>query len=559
MSYVGISIRDAMDKINIHANGWYLPQVQRQYVWGARYESETYICLLMDSLYRRYPIGGLVLWETDLPVPYREFFNDYYPGQLAKQVDEGRWGAHKSLVYDGQQRIQTLRAVLYYTFNGKALCFDLLFDKDAAESDDTGFFFVDKGKPAPARAIKMTELSTLQCNSKEKVKLETKYLAGNDLTEDQQHIVRANICTLWDVFVERNIKSIAYFPVISNSDKEVNEIFFRLNTGGVALTQIELVLGKIKARYSDYEEKLWAISSDINRATGNGFEFTTADVLQFFYLLVFETIKVESDRVETKDVECFHKLLEGTSVVLREYFENYLWGTLKINHASIVRKRLAMLPAIIYLAHLKECGNAFQIKKFTAANLEKMHQYFILSQFGDWNTPTMVNKFAQEARKAGQAGMDFPLPAIKAIAIRKNRSDVLYYHQFLSQPWLAVKVLTPNRSYIFFDATPQVDHIFPLALEGADDNYKSRVDVLWNFQPLPAGVNNYKRARHPKEFFSSSEGAKYLSDYDFLPELNSDRWKDERAFLRYRHLRMRKELLKRYGLRLKRLRSKQQR
>lgn len=245
-------------------------------------------------------------------------------------------------------------------------------------------------------------------------------------------------------------KSIAYFPVISNSDKEVNEIFFRLNTGGITLTQIELVLGKIKARYSDYEEKLWANSSDIKRATGDGFEFTTVDVLQFFYLLVFETVKVEGDRVETKDIDQFHKMLESASVPLREYFEHYIWDQLKINHASIVRRRLAMPPAIAYLAYLKEHGDSFQIKKITATNLEKLHQYFILSQFGDWNTPTMVNNFAQEAKKAGQAGHDFPLTAIKAIASRKNRYDTLYYHQFLSQPWLAVKVLTPNRSYIFF-------------------------------------------------------------------------------------------------------------
>ena len=29
----------ALDKLNAPAGGWYLPQVQRQYVWGARHES----------------------------------------------------------------------------------------------------------------------------------------------------------------------------------------------------------------------------------------------------------------------------------------------------------------------------------------------------------------------------------------------------------------------------------------------------------------------------------------------------------------------------------------
>lgn len=130
MSYSGISIREALDKINAPNGGWYLPQVQRQYVWGARHESETYICLLLDSLLKRYPIGGIVLWETAQKVPYRRFIGDYTSGQYAKQVDEGLWGAAKSLVYDGQQRLQTLYSVLRNRFNDLVLHFDLLFDPE---------------------------------------------------------------------------------------------------------------------------------------------------------------------------------------------------------------------------------------------------------------------------------------------------------------------------------------------------------------------------------------------------------------------------------------------
>ena len=126
MSYVGISVREALDKLNAPNNGWFLPQVQRQYVWGARHESEDYVCLLLDSLLKRYPIGGVVLWETDQKVPYRYFVGNYVPGQFAHQVDDGLWGAAKALVYDGQQRLQTLYSVLRHRFNGRVLHYDLL-------------------------------------------------------------------------------------------------------------------------------------------------------------------------------------------------------------------------------------------------------------------------------------------------------------------------------------------------------------------------------------------------------------------------------------------------
>ena len=77
MSYQGISIREVLDKINANTNGWYLPEVQRQYVWGNRNNSEAYVCLLLDSLLQGYPIGGIVVWENSAKVPFQLFLTDY--------------------------------------------------------------------------------------------------------------------------------------------------------------------------------------------------------------------------------------------------------------------------------------------------------------------------------------------------------------------------------------------------------------------------------------------------------------------------------------------------
>lgn len=74
--------------------------------------------------------------------------------------------------------------------------------------------------------------------------------------------------------------------------------------------------------------------------------------------------------------------------------------------------------------------------------------------------------------------------------------------------------------------------------------------ALWNLQPIPDGINNYKRARHPKEFFSSSDGAKHWGEYDFIPEPQSPTWDDPARFIQHREGQMRQTLLDRYGLRL---------
>lgn len=45
-----------------------LPEMQRRYVWRS-----TRVRDLMDSLYRGYPSGAILLWETGEDVPLQEF------------------------------------------------------------------------------------------------------------------------------------------------------------------------------------------------------------------------------------------------------------------------------------------------------------------------------------------------------------------------------------------------------------------------------------------------------------------------------------------------------
>lgn len=554
MSYTGISIREALDKINDPNGGWYLPQVQRQYVWGARHESETYICLLLDSLLKRYPIGGIVLWETNQRIPYRQFIGDYIPGQFARQVEDGRWGAPKSLVYDGQQRLQTLYSVLRHRFNNRILYFDLLFDQDDAEADETGFLFRDTGEEPNLRYLRMTELSCLQCNENQYIALEDQVLCVASDNKNKRVLIRRNLKALWDIFVEINHKSIAFFSVRANTPTEVNEVFRRLNTGGVALTQLELVLGKIKAKYSDYEERLWLVAEKIEKSSE--IKFPSTSVLQFFHLLVKDTIRIDEGRLVTADIDTFQNLLQNETNPLVELFSGYLRTILNINHASIIPRWLAILPLATYLTIRQRHGHNWRIRSLSAQHLQLIHQYFLLSQFCDWNTQTMVNAFSQVASIAARDGLEFPLEQIRLIAIEKNRTGYLNEYQLLSQPWLATKILMHKRSYVFHENKPQVDHIFPINLDGGDEAYQHTVDVLWNFQPIPAEVNNYKRARHPREFFQSKDGSKYWNSYDFIPladpnswtESDASLWNDYKAFITFRRQKMLDELFRFYGL-----------
>ncbi|MFM8927170.1 MAG: DUF262 domain-containing protein, partial [Rhodoluna sp.] len=74
-----------------------LPEMQRRYVWRS-----TRVRDLLDSLYRGYPSGAILIWETDEPVPEQAFAVGQHVNPYAKT----------QLLLDGQQRLTSLSAVI---------------------------------------------------------------------------------------------------------------------------------------------------------------------------------------------------------------------------------------------------------------------------------------------------------------------------------------------------------------------------------------------------------------------------------------------------------------
>jgi hypothetical protein len=244
---------------------------------------------------------------------------------------------------------------------------------------------------------------------------------------------------------------------------------------------------------------------------------------------------------------------------LESFFVDFIWGQFKINNSAIVPRQRALFPMMVYFFELFTKGISF--KKIEATNLQLLNQYFILSQVNDWNLQSLVDNFSktiQEISKKSKGYFDFPLnDFIGSLNKSKKREVLLDEARFRDYTWFSLKILTPNRIYQFDpDATgrfsPEIDHIFPQKLMNQSDEYYEAVDVIWNMQPVKGEVNNYKRRRHPREFFSN-EGAKYLKDYDFLPsrDLAAEVWDKPIAFIKVRRAKMIKFLKDEYNLELK--------
>jgi len=95
-----------------------LPEMQRRYVWRS-----TRVRDLLDSLYRGYPSGAILVWETDTQAPSRD---------LAVAQDRASFATQK-LLLDGQQRLTSMYAILRgepVQVRGRKRPIDILFNLD---------------------------------------------------------------------------------------------------------------------------------------------------------------------------------------------------------------------------------------------------------------------------------------------------------------------------------------------------------------------------------------------------------------------------------------------
>src|SRR5712692_1769773 len=95
MPKTDILVRELVDKVQ-HGE-LTLPEMQRRYVWTA-----TRVRDLLDSLYRGYPSGTILVWETDGDVPEKDLAIEQAKSSFVT----------KKLLLDGQQRLTSLAAVL---------------------------------------------------------------------------------------------------------------------------------------------------------------------------------------------------------------------------------------------------------------------------------------------------------------------------------------------------------------------------------------------------------------------------------------------------------------
>src|SRR5437667_11601596 len=123
-----------------------LPEMQRRYVWRS-----TRVRDLLDSLYRGYPSGAILLWETDEAVPLQE---------LAIPQQSNPYQSTR-LLLDGQQRLTSLSAVIRgepVSVRGRKKPIEILFNLEHPEGPPQELVEVLEDEDSPV--IEDTDLYT---------------------------------------------------------------------------------------------------------------------------------------------------------------------------------------------------------------------------------------------------------------------------------------------------------------------------------------------------------------------------------------------------------------
>lgn len=268
MSYATISIGNLLTDIN---SRYFLPAIQRPYVWGA-----DQVITLIDSLLKGYPISSFMFWSIDQALKRElkiyNFIENWKPGMQNPTASTD--GRDITLVLDGQQRLTSLLIALRGTFSEKAkykrrtsadawttktLYLDLLKDPSAESEEDETDLGVSFGlrfhshSPRNDHRHHWFRLGDM-LNYPRKDQLQalidaTLEKVHHGVTAYERELVTKTLRRLHQVIWSDEV--INYYTEISSSVDRVLDIFVRANDGGTKLSKSDLLMSLITSKWEN--------------------------------------------------------------------------------------------------------------------------------------------------------------------------------------------------------------------------------------------------------------------------------------------------------------------
>ncbi|MFF9115015.1 DUF262 domain-containing protein [Streptomyces massasporeus] len=292
-----------------------IPSIQRDFVW-----MRPDVRDLFDSLYRGYPVGALLLWKTNLAVPFKT--------AAVVQADKS---VHQPLyLLDGQQRLTSLAWVYRPESKADGRLIDLRFDVRTEE-------FVNPSAVQRKDPLLIPVSTLLQ----ENVQFYQVLLKAGVTFDDPN----------FDAWTQRMQKvnsirhhQIAVITYESDDYEEVAELFARLNKGGRRLSKGDLVYSAIAARWADGLDTMDSFHQELR---DNNFALNREAVLRLMSLLAgtgahhIKLIGAEVDETALKEA------WQDTERALR-FAIDFLKGECSIPRSEVLSSpNVTIVPALL--------------------------------------------------------------------------------------------------------------------------------------------------------------------------------------------------------------------
>jgi len=301
-----------------------LPEIQRDFVW-----TQPRIIALLDSLFRRFPIGAILVWKTTQKIYTKKAHINSKADQM-QNMGELIYG----YLLDGQQRLTALLKVLNQEVEIRFSLVNGNFEIENRKNRNDHLYVLladiltDK--------IQITELLN---------DLKEYGLISEKRIEDQ---ILKNYLEVKQL-LDRNVAILQY---ASDSYSDATMLFIRFNSGGVRLKQSELAIAKLALSAPSLVSQEMKSFSD--KWINDGFAFTIPFLARC--LAVIKTGSVRFNKPE--------EVWDGTNKELWEYWRmtrkavektiSFLSGTMHWDTTSWLSSYNALIPIIYILGRNKK-------------------------------------------------------------------------------------------------------------------------------------------------------------------------------------------------------------
>lgn len=410
MAYSSLSIKQLITDIN--SNKYYLPAIQRKFVWG-----EGKICRLFNSIMQDYPIGTFLFWELDAQkareYTFYEFLKNYHERDSKNQLVNYNFPSEIRGVLDGQQRISSMYIALQgvyctkkkyaKTTNNSAYPerkmyinllnddyeFKFLTEKDAQNSK-SGYFYL-------VRNI-LNELEDADADSDSIVdELIESSPSRSDLLIENRRQAKKIINRLLSKFDDNQL--VSYFRIINKDLDDILDIFVRVNSGGTILSKSDLLFSTLVAHWENGRDEIEKLISDMNGEDGL-FSFNTDFLMRTCLFLVDAPMNF---KVQTFNPTNIHKIKDNWDQIRKALID----AAAMLREFGFNKKRLSSNYAATPLAYYLYKGG--KVDSTTKQELRKLIVHSLLKQVYSGQADTALSGLREGFRIKSANGDEYIL------------------------------------------------------------------------------------------------------------------------------------------------------